>query len=143
MAVKFPSERQPATTKDDRGLEFFTRPWFLFFQEMWRRQGGALDASISEGTVLGGDIASNVAVVLELQNTVGQLQGAISTMQAQITELDKTISGFGQNPLNERNLVAELNKKISDLEQQNPLNHNDQIAELVKTIDDLKQGVLI
>ena len=34
MPIKLPSIRQPATSTDDRGVETFTRVWYLFFQQL-------------------------------------------------------------------------------------------------------------
>jgi hypothetical protein len=40
-AITLPSARQPVTEVDSAGRTYFTRPWFLFFQTVFNRIGGA------------------------------------------------------------------------------------------------------
>jgi hypothetical protein len=49
-AITLPSARQPVTDVDSAGRTYFTRPWFLFFQTVFNRIGGADSPSIADLT---------------------------------------------------------------------------------------------
>jgi hypothetical protein len=114
-AIKFPAIRQPATEENDQGVEIFTRPWYLFFQQLYQRTGGAisqnnsdLEASLFEDA----GVSETNASLFSAEQAAGQLP------YPQLVQLIE-------------NLQAELSAQ------------RDTIAELVKEIDSIKQGQMI
>ena len=114
-AIKFPAARQPATELDDRGFETFTRPWLLFFQQIYERVGGATGASSSD-----------------LSTSLFEDAGSGET-NALLFSVEQALS---QSPQSELLLVVE--SLASELAAQ-----REQIAELTKELDSIKQGVLL
>lgn len=113
-AVKFPSARQDVFYPDPQtGRPVFTRPWFLFFQSIWQRQGGAvapdtpdLEASLFEDA----GNSESFAAIFRLQQDISQAPPIVQLIEQQAT----------------------LEAQISE--------QRDQIAELVKTINDMRQS---
>jgi hypothetical protein len=111
--IKFPSARQPVTMVDGNGQEVFTRPWFLFFQAVYERAGGAIGAGTGDlSESLFEDAGSGETNALLFSAEQALLQ-SIQTDQAVTLEV----------------LVNEV------------LAQREQIAELVKELDSIKQGV--
>jgi len=112
-AIKFPSARQDVFYLDPQTKSpVFTRPWFLFFQAVWQRQGGAVapDVPDIEGSLFedAGTSETNAALYRLQQDVaqnpvVQQLIEQQATLQAQLDE--------------QRDLVAELLKTINDIKQ--------------------------
>lgn len=109
--IKFPSARQPVVDVDDRGLQTFTRPWFLFFQQVFERVGGSISASTSDlANSLFEDAGSGEAnaEIFATQQTFGQLPAFAQAQQIEAlqTQLDE-----------QRDLIAELIKEINNIKQ--------------------------
>lgn len=114
-AIKFPAERQPATMTDDRGYETFTRPWLLFFQQLYERVGGATGS----GTT---------GIEASLFEDAGTSEANASLFTAE--------QSFGQLPPDA--LIQMVENLVAEVAAQ-----RDQIAELQKDLDAIRQGTLI
>lgn len=114
-ALKFPAARQPATELDDRGFETFTRPWLLFFQQIYERVGGATGASSTD-----------------LNSSLFEDAGSGET-NALLFAAEQALS---QQPPDA--LVAVVESLLAEVSAQ-----RDQIAELQKDLDAIRQGTLI
>lgn len=115
-AVKFPSARQDVFYLDPQtNKPVFTRPWFLFLQSLWQRQGGAVapstsdvegslfeDAGSSETQALlfsqGQDLGQSplALLVVEQQSTLLQLQAQLDETRDKVAELTKAINDINQ-----------------------------------------------
>lgn len=115
-ALKFPAARQAATELDQNGNEVFTRPWFLFFQQLYARVGGPNGASTSD----------NEASALEDA-------GSSETQQMIFTARQDA----AQQPP-----IALLLQAVDDLTAELSA-QRDQIAELTKELDSIKQGQML
>lgn len=138
-AVKFPSARQDVFYIDPQSNSpVFTRPWFLFFQALWQRQGGAVAPSVPdiEGSLFedaGG--SETQALLFSLQQSLGQdplFQQDIGRVAPQ--------QDTGQDPafqfmVEQQSTLLALQAQLDET--------RDKVAELTKTIDDIKQGVLL
>lgn len=113
--IKFPSARQPVTLADERGVVTFTRPWILFFQQVYERVGGPIAASTPD-----------------LAESLFEDAGSSETNAA----LFSIEQGFGQQP--PQTLVEAVESLMAELATQ-----RDTIAEMQKEIDGLKQGQMI
>jgi hypothetical protein len=111
-AIKFPSARQPVLAQDPQGNSTFTRAWFLFFQQIYDRVGGAIDSSANDaqlGQVTNSseledqvyDLAQKFgqAPVPDPQAQVNALQSEINELRSIVVEMRKEISGIQQNPM--------------------------------------------
>lgn len=119
-AVKFPSARQDVFYTDPQtGKPVFTRPWFLFLQAVWQRQGGAIAPTTPdvEGSLF--EDAGN------------------SETQAMVFALAQDT---GQSPLAQ--LVIEQQSTLLALQTQLD-ETRDKLAELTKAVNDINQGVLL
>jgi len=114
-AIKFPAERQPATQTDDRGFETFTRPWLLFFQQVYERVGGAI----------GSGIPGVEASLFEDAGTSETNAALFSVEQA-----------LQQQPV--QILIEAVERLAAEVAAQ-----RDSIAELTKEVDSIKQGTMI
>ena len=114
-AIKFPAERQPATMTDDRGYETFTRPWLLFFQQLYERVGGAVGSGI-------------VGIEVSLFEDAGT-----SETNASLFAVEQT---FGQTPPDV--LIQAIENLSAEVSAQ-----RDQIAELQRDLDAIRQGTLV
>jgi len=114
-SIKFPSIRQPVTMTDDRGVETFTRPWFLFFQQIFERVGGTLGQSTSD---LGASLFEDAGT---------------SETNATIFSVEQSLSQLPPDSIYQlvENLTAELAAQ------------RDILAEVQKELDAIKQGQLI
>lgn len=112
--IKFPSARQPVTMVDGNGQEVFTRPWFLFFQAVYERAGGAtgesntdLAASAFEDAGTGETNAMLFQSIQDAQQSPFQqiaaaVEDLLAEFQAQrdrITELEKELQSIKQGSL--------------------------------------------
>jgi len=116
-AVKFPSARQDVYFIDPQTQRpVFTRPWFLFFQSLWQRQGGAIapDTTDVEGSLFE--------------------DAGTSETNAQLYQLRQDLL---QEPVVQQ-LIEQQATLQTQLEEQ-----RDMIAELLKTVNDLKQSVTL
>lgn len=102
-AVKFPSARQDVFFIDPQTkAPVFTRPWFLFFQSLWQRQGGA----ISEGT-------DAVAIQGVFDPQVAAL--AVTLAELKDAELQQALAGDNTAAVAVlRNLIASLSSATDD-----------------------------
>ena len=115
-AIKFPAARQAATEMDERGLETFTRPWFLFFQQIYERVGGATGAS-------SGDLSAS------LFEDAGNAE-----TNAMLFSVERSL--FQQPPMAALQVAVEtLTAEVAS--------QRDQIAELQKDLDSVRQGTFI
>lgn len=110
-AIVIPSARQPVTEKDSRGNEVFTRPWALFFQQVYDRIGGATSASNTDLALSLFEDAGNgevVAMALGLERDLNQYPfvDTLATIDVLITEL----TGL-------REQVAEMAKELDSIKQ--------------------------
>lgn len=112
-AVKFPSARQDVFYPDPQtGRPVFTRPWFLFFQAVWQRQGGAVAPDVPD---IEGSLFEDAGT--------SEVWAALGTLE----------QGIGQAPVVQQ-LVEQQATLQAQLDEQ-----RDKIAELMKTIDDMRQ----
>ena len=110
-AIKFPAARQAATEMDERGLETFTRPWFLFFQQIYERVGGATGASSGDQSASLFEDAGNAetnAMLFSVERSLFQqplaaLQVAVETLTAEVAS--------------QRDQIAELQKDLDSVRQ--------------------------
>ena len=112
--LNFPTARQPVTEKDVRGNEVFTRPWALFFQQVYERVGGAVslsstdlamslfeDAGTSEtnAVVMGVEQAVNQSPPRDLLVVVDSLLAELSGLRDQLAELTKEVESIKQGAI--------------------------------------------
>lgn len=110
-AIKFPAARQAVIVTDDKGQEVFTRPWFLFFQQVYERIGGPVSMGLNDiaSSSFGGTGSSELnSMIFTLDNAVGQiplreLMVAVDQLMTECAEL--------------RSTVAELTKEVEGLKQ--------------------------
>lgn len=115
--LKFPAARQPPVETDPNGNQAFTRPWFLFFQQLFERVGGANGAST----------ADNEASALE--------DGGNSETQQMVFRLQQEVA---EAPIPLQQLVQAFEDMSAELSAQ-----RDQISELWKELDSMKQGTTL
>ena len=94
--VKFPSARQGVWMRDQSGVPVFTRPWFLFLQALWTRQGGA---SAPDTTDLVQRFGQEPQAQDQMAAAVERLQGEVAEQREQIAELHKEIQAIRQGTL--------------------------------------------
>lgn len=94
--VKFPSARQPVWMRDQSGLPVFTRPWFLFLQALWIRQGGASSPDTPDVVL---QFAQEPVAQDSTPAALERLQGEVAQMRDEIAELYKEINSLRQGTL--------------------------------------------
>lgn len=114
--IKLPSARQAVTSLNEHGLPTFTRPWFLFFQQLYDRVGGATAPSIT-------DLDSNF---FEDAGS-GETNAELFAFQSEVRQAPPSLDSLVQR-------IEDLNNELAE---QRAL-----VAELIKTIQSLQQGVL-
>lgn len=107
-----PASREPVTYVDKNGKTAFTRPWFLFFQGLFDRVGGATGSGIDD-----------ISESLDDGDTDAQAAAAIYALQDEVRS-----QPFAQTPV----AADSVNVEIAGL--------RDELAELRKTIEGLQQG---
>ncbi len=108
-SIKFPSARQPVTLSEN-GTEVFTRPWFLFFQAVYERVGGASGPSVldlSESLFEDAGTGETNAMLFDAQQAFEQLPRPLVELIEQLTTSQQTL-------LSE---VAELRKELDAIKQ--------------------------
>jgi hypothetical protein len=110
-AIKFPAERQPATQTDDRGYETFTRPWLIFFQQLYERVGGAT-----------GSGTTGIEASLFEDAGTGETNAALFTAEQALQQLPvqvlmQTVESLAAEVAAQRDLIAELTKEVDSIKQ--------------------------
>lgn len=110
-ALTVPSAREPVTYVDASGKTAFTRPWFLFFQNVRNLLGGGtsggiddLQASLAEGGTdaqlaatlyaLGDEMRAAPQVLAPAPDTA--IAAELNDVRAELAELKKVIEGIQQ-----------------------------------------------
>lgn len=113
-AITLPSARQPVTEVDSAGRTYFSRPWFLFFQTVFNRIGGAdapsigdLDESLSQDD---GNSETN-ATLYALQNEVRAAPPAVPAPAADL--LTPELCGLREEIAFARQLIQDLQQGTS------------------------------
>lgn len=109
--VIIPSARQPVTYLDESGKQVFSRPWFLFFQNVVERLGGSSGPGIGdlEETVDDGDTDAQLAATVyaltdemrsqpkdAVANPDVSLTAELAGVRDEIAELRKLVEGIQQ-----------------------------------------------
>lgn len=114
-ALTVPSAREPVTYLDASGKTAFTRPWFLFFQNVRALLGGGTSGGIDD-----------------LQETIDdgdsdpQLAAALYALQDEVRKAPAPIA-----PVSDNALLAELNGV------------REEVAELRKLVEGIQQGATL
>lgn len=114
-AINIPSVRQSVTEKDSRGDEVFTRPWALFFQQVYDRIGGAT-------------AVSNTDLALSLFEDAGN-----GEVVAMALGLERDLNQY--SPVDTPTIIDVLTTELTSLREQ--------VAEMAKELDSIKQGSVI
>jgi len=133
-AIKFPSARQPATEVVG-GQEVFTRPWFLFFQQLYMRTGGAIGENSNDIIASLFEDAGTGEVQAQLQtltNAVGQEPPLVDV--SSLDPVSQDPDPLGSIPA----LIAQVEQMAAELSAQRDL-----VAELTKEVDALRQGQML
>ena len=127
-AIKVPAARQPATEIDDRGVETFTRPWLLFFQQLYERVGGAI-----------GESTTDLNASLFEDAGMSETNATLFAVEDAANQAPLPVPLLPDDPLLP---VAQLFAAFESLAAEVAANR-DQIAELTKELDSLKQGAIL
>lgn len=136
-AIKLPSARQAVVELDqERQVWVFTRQWFLFFQQMYDRVGGATGED------------NNSIVTSNSEDAVSsETQAMLFTAEKALQQSPLPPDWIPPDQLSAqidavRDSSAEQVKSIEALEQM-MANLLSQITELTKDVDGIRQGYLI
>lgn len=107
-AITLPSARQPVTEVDDAGRTYFTRPWFLFFQTVFNRIGGA---NAPDNGELTGTSSADPGLEATLYAFRDEIRGVPPIVQPPITDaLIPELAGL-------REEIAVARQFIQDIQQ--------------------------